>query len=335
MSYTTTSSLEPHLYAGAGSGGLFRKSPGMDRWEQLEGSLPDQVEVRVLTVHPIHPEIVYAGTDSGLYKSRDHGENWSNLNIPAANSVVWSLLFQPQDPDTIYVGMAPAQIFRSEDRGETWQLLPLVLGPDVCRLAFDTRVISMAANPVTPLELYAALEVGGMVRSLDGGDSWEPINSGLADGGEDRLDLHGVQVSSAQPDTPYISTREGIFRGFEKGERWEPIDLSKFSSITYTRCLLLMPNDPNTLVVSLGRAARSEEGALLRSRDLGYTWERVDHGVSPDSTMMTIATNPRSPSQVYCGTRGGQVFGSLDEGASWTEYPLPEGVADVYALAIG
>ena len=335
MTSTGASSTEPHVYAGAGTGGLFRKSPGQDYWEELTNGLPPSPEVRVVAVHPIHPEILYAGTQAGLFKSRDRGDHWSRLDMPATNSVVWSLMFRPSDPDVVYVGMAPAQIFRSIDRGESWQALPIALGPDVCEMAFDTRVIAMAANPDNPLEVYAALEVGGMIRSLDGGDSWEPINRGLAEGGEDRLDLHGVQVSSAQPDTPYISTRQGMFRGFDRGDRWEPIDLSKFSSITYTRCLSLMPGEPNALYVSLGRAARSEQGALFRSRDLGINWERVDHGFTPECTMMTVATNPHSPAQIYCGTRGGQVFGSLDEGSSWTEYPLPGEAAEIYALAVG
>ena len=157
----------------------------------------------------------------------------------------------------------------------------------------------------------------------------------MAEGDEDRLDLHGVQVSAAQPGTVYISAREGMFRSPDKGDHWEAIDLKKFSSITYTRDLLLSPQNPSTLYVSIGRAARSDVGALFRSHDLGEAWERVDHDLTPRSTMMAVAINARRPSQIYCATRGGQVFGSLDDGGSWKEYPLPEAAKEVYALAIG
>jgi hypothetical protein len=41
-------------------------------------------------------------------------------------------------------------------------------------------------------------------------------------------------------------------------------------------------------------AAVSDKGSLYRSDDLGQSWTRFDHGVSMDSTLMTIATTPRT-----------------------------------------
>ena len=326
---------EPYVYAGAGTSGVYRKAPGEDRWEELTNGLPSSPEVRVIAIHPLQPDVVFAGTQDGVYRSTSRGDHWKRLNIPVAGSVVWSLMFKPHSPSTIYAGMAPAQIFCSIDGGDTWEPLRISLGRDVMTMSFDTRVIAMAANPNAPQEMYTGLEVGGMIRSLDGGENWEPINRGLVEGGEDRLDLHGVQVSSSQPDTVYISTREGMFRGPDRGDHWEPIDIKSYSPIGYTRDLLLMPGDPQTIYVSLGRAARSEQGSLYRSPDLGQAWESVDHSVEILSTMMAVAINSKHPSQVYCATRGGQVIGSLDAGATWKEYPLPESAKEVYALAVG
>ncbi|MCE2463617.1 MAG: hypothetical protein J4F46_06880, partial [Dehalococcoidia bacterium] len=231
--------------------------------------------------------------------------------------------------------MAPAQIFRTQDGGDSWDPLPIRLGSDVVSMSFPTRVIAMAIDTVHSNEMFAALEVGGVIRSLDGGEPWDPINKGLAEGGEDRLDLHGVEGSASQPGTVYISTREGMFRGADRGNTWEPIDLASYSPITYTRNLLISPQHPDTIYVSLGRAARSEVGALFRSHNLGESWERVDHDLTPQSTMMVVAINSRNPSHIFCATRDGQVFGSLDDGATWKEYPLPESAKEVYALAVG
>ena len=335
MASDRSAAPEPYVFAGAGRGGLYRKAPGQDQWEELTNGLPPSPEVRVIALHPLQPEVVFAGTQDGLYRSGSRGDHWRSLNMPVASSVVWSLLFRPHTASVMYVGMAPAQIFRTQNGGDSWDALPIALGPDVLTMSFDTRVIAMAASPVNPDEMYAGLEVGGMIRSLDGGEGWEPINRGLAEGGEDRLDLHGVQVSSTQASSVLISTREGMFRGPDRGDRWEFIEIKKVSPIGYTRDLLIAPNDPDTVYVSLGKSARSDAGALFRSHDLGDTWQRLDHGVTLQSTVMAVAVNARRPWQVYCAARDGQVFGSLDDGATWKEYPLPDGAKEVYALAVG
>jgi photosystem II stability/assembly factor-like uncharacterized protein len=144
-----------------------------------------------------------------------------------------------------------------------------------------------------------------------------------------------VQISAAQPDTVFISVREGLFWSRDRGEHWEAIDLHKFSPITYCRDLRVAPSDPRTLYVSLGKAARSAEGALYRSPDLGMTWERVDRGLPPKSTMMAVALTARQPTYAYCCTRDGEVFGTHDGGTTWREAPLPPGTQEVRALACG
>ena len=60
-----------------------------------------------------------------------------------------------------------------------------------------------------------------------------------------------------------------MFRGPDRGSRWDFIDISSYSPIPYTRYLLLGPTEPSTLYVSMGRSARGDVGSLLRSRDLG------------------------------------------------------------------
>ena len=64
-------------------------------------------------------------------------------------------------------------------------------------------------------------------------------------------------------------------------------------------------------------------------------FERVDRGIAPNSTMMTVAVDPRAPDHVFCNSRDGQVFGSLDDGATWTTFQLPDKAKEVRALAAG
>ena len=80
-------------------------------------------------------------------------------------------------------------------------------------------------------------------------------------------------------------------------------------------------------------ASRSTDGSLYRSEDLGQTWKRFDHGIKASATMMSVNVHPADPARVYCASRCGQVFGTVDNGRSWQEYRLPESVQDVYCVA--
>jgi photosystem II stability/assembly factor-like uncharacterized protein len=323
-----------HVYAGAETGGLFRKAIDDAQWQSLTRGLPQPTEVRAIAVHPQHPDIVFSGTQDGPYRSQDGGDAWERLDFPGPERVVWSFTFHPTKPQVLYCGTAPGAVFRSDDDGNHWKRLPTDPGPDVVRMDFPTRTIAMAIDPGHPAHLYVALEVGGVIRSLDDGETWQPINHGLAPN-VGLLDLHGIQVSAAQPDNVFISVRAGLLRSPDRGEHWEPIDLSKISPITYCRDLRLAPDDPHTIYVSLGQAARSAAGALVRSRDLGATWERLDRGLIPKSTMMAVALTARQPTCVYDCTRDGEVFGTHDDGATWGAFPLPTGTKEVRALACG
>ncbi|MQF96188.1 MAG: hypothetical protein FI731_10990 [SAR202 cluster bacterium] len=330
----TTGNNNTYVYTGAETSGLYRLAPGSDTWEELTNGLPTDPMVPGIVIHPDDPSVIYAGTQDGPYRSTNRGDSWERLDYPRTGAPVWTFMFRPGDPTVMYLGTAPGEIYRSTNSGESWQLLTRNMGSDEITMAFPTRVISLCADPSFPDEMYAAVEVGGVLRSADGGDTWEEISGTLAPS-EDTLDLHGAQCQSAMPHTVFITTRQGPFIGPDRGSEWIPVKFGDFSEITYTRDLKAATHDPNTFYVSIGAAARSTQGALWRSRDLFKTFERVDRGISPNSTMMTVAVDPRAPDHVYCNSRDGQLFASLDDGATWTTYQLPEKAKEMRALAAG
>lgn len=324
-----------NVYAGAEGYGLYRLAAGSDQWETLTNGLPDRVEVQGIAIHPDKPEVVYAGTNDGPYRSSDRGDHWERLDYPSGAPGVWTFLFRPGDPSVMYLGTAPGQLYRSINSGDSWQKLPAVtMGSNECKMAFPTRVIGLTADPNFPDEMYAALEVAGVIRSSDGGDSWEEITGSLAPS-EDTLDLHGVQCTAASPHTVFITTRQGPFIGPDRGSEWIPVNFGQYSEITYTRDLWAASFDPNVLFVAIGAAARSKQGALYRSRDLFKTFEKVGSGITANSTMMAVRADHRAPNNIFCVARDGEAFGSSDDGATWTAYPLPENAKEVRGLAVG
>lgn len=331
------------------SGGLFRQTVGQAEWQILSQGLPDKAEVRAIAIHPANPDIVYVGTQDGPYRSSDNGEHWERLDFPDKGMVVWSMLFHPQNPQIVYVGTAPPSVYRSDDGGESWKRLSIVGTAGMVQMGFPCRVIRLAADPSNPDEIYAGLEVGGVIRSLDAGNTWSdctPALLRLAEQGhlksqigsdtetEGMMDTHALAVSAAQPGTVFLATRMGVFQSSDRGESWHEMEVWRHSPLTYTRDVQVAPHDPRTLYATFSPAALSRNGSLYRSPDLGHTWQRFDHDMTPRSTMMVVAPSRQDPQRVYCATRKGQVFGTLDGGTSWTEYPLPSR-HDVYALACG
>lgn len=323
-----------YIYAGAETGGLYRLAPGGADWRELTAGLPEAPSVCGLAIHPDHPEVIFAGTQHGPYRSLNRGDTWQRMDYPAVAPPVWTFMFRPGDPSVMYLGTAPGEIWRSADSGESWRRIHADMGRNEVAMSFPTRVIALAADPGFPDEIYAALEVAGVLRSADGGDTWQEITGSLAPS-QDTLDLHGVQCAAAQPGTVFITTRQGPFIGPDRGSEWLPVDFGQFSEVTYTRDLKAAPNDPNTLYISIGAAARSRTGALYRSRDLFQTFERVDRGITANSTMMAVSVDPRAPAHIACAARDGQVFRTADDGANWSSHPLPAKATEVRAIAAG
>ena len=70
----------------------------------LERGLPDEVEVRCVTLHPTQPGVVFTGTQAGPYRSTDAGDTWERMHFPGDEQVVWSFEIHPADARVMYVG---------------------------------------------------------------------------------------------------------------------------------------------------------------------------------------------------------------------------------------
>jgi photosystem II stability/assembly factor-like uncharacterized protein len=320
-----------YIYVGAEASGLYRKEAGINQWQALTDGMSPSPQTRAIAIHPQHPEVVFVGTQRGVYRSQDSGDRWQRMHLPEGR-IVWSLAFHPQNPQIMFLGTEGSDVYRSDDGGERWQYLSTIVNPDAVQMAFATRILGLAIEPADPNRIYAALEVGGAARSADGGKSWALVNRQFL-GNVDLMDLHGVALGSPRADTLFIANRVGVWRSQDRGERWENLHLEKFSPICYSRGVQVALNDPNTLYACVGRNFGSEEGGVLRSTDLGETWDRFDRGVTVGSTTFGVAINARHPEQVYFCTRRGQVFGTHDGGASWQEDRLPASAGNVISVA--
>jgi photosystem II stability/assembly factor-like uncharacterized protein len=353
---TTNNSI--HVYVGLagegeniGTGGLLRRDVDSDQWESISDGLPDEPQVRALLVHPDNPAIIYAGTHRGVYRSDNRGADWETSHCPGnpdEGTDVWSLAFDPSNPEVIFAGYEPCAIYRSSDAGESWQKM------DTSRIAYPNvttympplakRVIGIAVDPSDSADVYAAVEVGGLLASRDGGDSWDSITDGLYTDNH-TVDLHGVKLSPAAPGSVFIIAQVAMFRSPDRGAHWQHLRFGEmFPGGSYCRGLAIAPDDPKTVYLAAGAggggapAGTEEAGALFRSRDLGDNWERLDIGDTPPSRMFQVAIPEGAPNKVFCISKDGHFFSSEDGGDTWANSRLPVETArslHVYPMACG
>jgi photosystem II stability/assembly factor-like uncharacterized protein len=275
-------------------------------------------------------------TQSGIFRSEDHGDTWRTVVAPRPELAVWTLFRHPVRAETVFAGYEPCAVCQSRDGGETFESLPIkpswpdiTDGPDMPK-----RVTGVAVDPGNPETLFVSLEIGGLLRSRDGGQSWAAAIDGLYVV-EDALDLHGVVVSSTRPGRVTVTTRVGTFRSEVGGDRWKKLQLPALREKgSYCRAIAYAPDRPQTLYVGAGNDFDGDKGALFISDDDGETWRAANLPGPLKSTVFALAVNPVLPGHVFCSTKNGGVFGSSDGGSSWRYLPLPRGSGHVFSLAI-
>jgi len=213
----------------------------------------------------------------------------------------------PKNPKRLYAGASPIHVYRSDDGGDNWKKLADPGLPDRVIMAFACRVMRLDVDPNSPDDVYATLEANGAMRSRNAGESWEDCTADLIRFCEEpkyrsrigsqteiegMLDGHALACSAAAPGTVFLANRMGLFRSNDKGAHWEDMEIGRFSPLTYGRDVRTSPLDPKVLYAALSPAARSTDGSVYRSDDVGKTWTRFDRSIKADATMMGVIPHP-------------------------------------------
>ena len=194
--------IEPRVvYAGTQGDGLWKSIDYGDTWMRLPG-LP--AIVQGAAIDPIDSQRVFASTPTGVWRSENGGQTWTNvLTTPA-----WNVTFTPGS-SVAYATSRQAGVFKSLDRGNTW--FPINNG--ITNLVMG-RSAPVAVHPEDTDTIYAASEAGGGVyKSKDGGANWRPVNLHLAD-----TSVYGLVMDPFRPKTLYVSTPSGVYKTLSGGE---------------------------------------------------------------------------------------------------------------------
>jgi photosystem II stability/assembly factor-like uncharacterized protein len=275
---------------------------------------PEGGDLSDIAIHSRSPQVVYASTYYGLFRSADGGATWQRRSAPSGLHAVAP---DPEDPQTLYA-IGWSALYRTTDAGASWVRLPGPWGD------ISPGLILVTVSPSSPQTIYLlaqALDAAGVVAgvrvfsSTDAGGTWVEAS---------RLE-RGYQPSPAMlvdpqsPSTVYVWVRvKGVLRSEDAGATWtkasDGLPIGKLSSVA------AHPTRSGVLY------AGSERGDVFRSLDAGTTWRVVARGLDGDVTDLAVSA---ADGAVYAGTSspyredgveigGGTVYRSADGRAPWS-----------------
>jgi photosystem II stability/assembly factor-like uncharacterized protein len=312
----------------------------------LEGTTAGEVETvleeaepRCVAVDPHDPSRLYVGTfGSGLYASADRGQTWRAGDEGLADRRVMSVAVSPSHREhgvsVVYAGTEPSNLYRSGDAGRSWEPLPALRElPSEPTWSFPPRpwthhVRTIALHPTDPGWLAVGIELGGVMRSADGGASWMDRNP------QAPSDAHQLLTHPLAADRLYEVAGQGVACSENRGETWNRFEQGLDRRYAWAQAL--DPADPDLWYVAVSRSPSAAHGAgdgqshLWRSR--GDGWVAVDDwGTAPELRRMpyALAALPGGANRLLVGLRGGKLLLTEDAGESWTRLDAarPDGIA--------
>jgi hypothetical protein len=260
------------------------------------------------------------GTPEGALLSSDGGASWRRAELPEPD--VFSVAIGQAD-GTLFAGTEPSRLFRSPD-GERWEeLAALQEIPSRGQWSYPPRpwtshVRWIAPDPHRPERLLVGIELGGLMYSDDGGESFTDHRPGA------ERDVHTLAWHPREEGRAYEAGGGGAAWSRDGGWSWEPADSGR--AHRYCWALAVDTDEPDRWYVSAAHGPFQAHGrgparaGLYRWEGAG-PWEAIGAGLPHPIDSMPYAL-ASSHTGLFAGLRDGRLFSSADRGESWTELPV-------------
>jgi photosystem II stability/assembly factor-like uncharacterized protein len=313
---------------------------GIARLDEADGAWAVELFLRgsgaqCLAVDPHDPDRLYAGLrERGLRRTEDGGRTWVECALPEPG--VFSLAVSAVD-GTVYAGTEPSRLFRSDDGGESWRELEALLElPSRPSWSFPPRpwtshVRWIAPSPHDAELILVGIELGGLMRSTDGGATWQDHRPGA------QPDVHSLAWHPRARGRAYEAGGGGSAFTEDAGETWQAADEGRDRH--YTWSVAVDPDDAELWYVSASTGPYAAHGrrdpqARIYRRRAGENWRPLSDGLPEPLPAMPYALVAPAGGRLFAGLADGQIWQSTDRGDSWSACEVRgEALRAVLALA--
>ena len=315
-----TTDVTPTRRLYATTGDAFARLDEMNGEWSVELSLSGS-GAQCLARDPRDPATVNVGLrDGGVKRTTNGGQTWVDCELPEPG--VFSVAVSPAD-GAVYAGTEPSSLYRSDNWGKTWrELRGLLELPSRPTWSFPPRpwtshVRWIAPSPHDADLVLVGIELGGLMRSSDGGESWQDHRPGA------QRDVHSLAWHPRVPGRVYETGGGGAACSRDGGETWQPADAGRDRH--YTWAVAVDPVDPEVWYVSAStgpsaaHGGRDPQALIYRRRDDG--WDALAGGLPeplPAMPYALVATEHR----LFAGLANGELWESHDRGDTWRRCEL-------------
>ncbi len=328
------------FYIGATNGGVWKTTDYGHTWFPIFDDQPTG-SIGAIALAPSEPDVIYVGSGEGLqrpdlsvgdgiYKSVDAGETWEHLGLRDGQQIP-QIIVDPDDPDRLFVAVlghpyGPNEqrgIFRSTDGARTFE--------KVLYVNETTGGVDVAFDPADARTVYAVLweamegpwenanfrgPASGIYKSIDGGDTWEPINQGLPTFAESGLSRIGITVAPSLPSRLFATVEArnngGLYRSDDAGASWyrindNPLVTQRGSDFAEVK---VHPHDPD--IVFTGSIV------VWKSTDGGRTFT-TPRGAPGGDDYHRIWINPINPDIMLIAADQGAIV-TVNGGETWSSW---------------
>ena len=331
--------IQPNTwFVAVGSGNVWKTVNAGTTWTPIFDKY-DSYSIGCVTIDPSNHHIIWVGTGEniggrhvgygdGVYKSMDGGQNFKKVGLKDSEHIA-KILVDPRNSDTIYVASqgplwssgGERGLYKTTDGGENWEQI-LSKGPytGVTDVVFDPRDpdIIYTATHQRHRTVWALVNGGpetGIFKSIDGGETWEELKSGLPNEDKGKIALG---ISPIKPDVVYASIelagrKGGFWRSENGGQSWSKMSdyISGGTGPHYYQEIYCDPHRFDVIYQANVRLGRTEDG--------GKTWQTVEsRWKHVDNHVVTF--HPNDPDFLLVGCDGG-LYRSFDRGETFDYFP--------------